>query len=133
MATAYLCVVAAFVLNLVSKAPVALAMQRMPGGYDNHTPRDQQARLEGWGRRALAAHLNGFEAFPPFAAAVLMAAIAGADPGWTGRLAIAFVLARLLYVALYIADVHALRSAVWTAGLGATLAIFILALRALVP
>lgn len=129
MATAYLCVVIVFLLNLVSKAPVALAMQHLPGGYDNHTPRDQQARLEGWGRRALAAHLNGFEAFPPFAVAVLLAAITAADPIWTGRLAVAFVIARVLYVALYIADVHALRSAVWTVGLGATLAIYVLALR----
>lgn len=130
MTTAYLCVVVAFLLNFASKAPVALAMQRMPGGYDNRTPRDQQARLEGWGRRAMAAHLNCFEAFPGFAVAVLMAAATGADPVWIGRLAVAFVVARLLYIVFYLADVHALRSAVWTVGLGTNLAIFAVAVRA---
>ena len=44
------------------------AMQRA-GGYDNHLPRAQQAQLEGWGARSVAAHQNGFETFAPFAAA----------------------------------------------------------------
>jgi uncharacterized MAPEG superfamily protein len=131
MVTAYACVVVAFLLNMLSKAPVAVAMSRQPGGYDNHTPRDQQAALGGWGRRALSAHLNSFEAFPGFAIAVLLAASAGADPVWTGRLAVTFVVARIAYVVLYIADRHVLRSTVWTLGFATTLAIYVLALRAL--
>ena len=50
-----------------TKLPVAVAMQRA-GGYDNRMPRVQQARLEGWGARSVAAHQNGFESFAPFAA-----------------------------------------------------------------
>ncbi len=130
MVTAYVCVVLAFLLNLVSKVPVAVAMHRQPGGYDNRMPREQQALLEGWGRRALSAHLNSFEAFPAFAIAVLMAASAGADPAWTGTLAVAFVTARIAYIGLYIADLHALRSAVWTVGFGVTVGLYVLALRA---
>ena len=70
------CIVAAWLVVYGSKLPVAAAMQRA-GGYDNHLPRSQQARLEGWGARSVAAHQNGFENFAPFAAAVLVAHLAG--------------------------------------------------------
>jgi len=128
MTIPFLCILAVFVLNLGAKLPVAVAMARQPGGYDNHHPRDQQAALSGWGRRALASHLNGFEAFPPFAAAVLVATVAGADPDWTTRLAVLFVAARVLYIPLYVFDLASLRSLVWTVGFGATVAIFLLPL-----
>jgi len=121
-----LCIFIAFLLNMVSKAPVALAMAREPGGYDNKTPREQQAGLTGWGRRAVAAHQNGFEAFPPFAVAVLVAVAAGADPTWTARIAVVFVAARVLYIPLYILDLDLLRSSVWTVGFLATVALFLL-------
>ena len=128
MTIPFICVFLAFLLTFLSKGPVALAMAHQPRGYDNRHPRDQQAALAGWGRRALAAHLNSFEAFPAFAAAVLVAAAAGADPVWTSRLAIGFVVARALYLPLYIADLHLLRSAVWTIGLAATVGLFVLPL-----
>ena len=126
MTTPLVCVFVAFLLNLLSKGPVALAMARRPGGYDNKHPRDQEATLEGWGRRAFAAHLNGFEAFPAFAAAVVIAQISGADPVWSTRLAVAFVIARVLYLPLYIFDLDLLRSAVWAVGLAATCGLFLL-------
>lgn len=126
MTIPFLCILAAFLLTMASKGPVALAMARQSGGYDNNTPRDQQASLQGWGRRAVAAHLNSFEAFPAFAAAVLVASIAGGDPVWTTRLAVAFVIARTLYVPLYIFDLDRLRSLVWSVGFGATVGIFLL-------
>lgn len=112
----FLCLGIAFLLLYLSKIPVAIAMNR-EGGYDNHHPRDQQARLEGWGRRAVAAHQNAFEAFAPFAAGVLVASLATANPIWTSRLAIAFVLFRIAYHGLYLADLPSLRSTAW---LGAT-------------
>jgi uncharacterized MAPEG superfamily protein len=130
MSIPFLCVFLAFLLNLVSKAPVAVAMARRPGGYDNRHPRDQQAALEGWGRRAVAAHLNGFEAFPAFASAVFVAVLAGGDPAWAARLSVLFVLARALYLPLYVADVPLGRSAVWTVGLLATCALFVLPILA---
>jgi uncharacterized MAPEG superfamily protein len=126
MTIPFLCVFIAFLLNMLSKGPVALAMLRQPDGYDNKRPRDQQAALEGWGRRAVAAHLNGFEAFPPFAVSVLIAAATGADPVWTTRLAVVFVAARLLYNAFYVLDLDLLRSAVWSVGFLSTCAIFLL-------
>ena len=35
-----------------------MAMAQLPEGYDDKNPRDQQARLSGWGKRALPAHAN---------------------------------------------------------------------------
>jgi len=128
MNTPFFCVFLAFLLNMVSKGPVALAMTRQNKGYDNKHPRDQQAELMGWGRRALAAHLNGFEAFPAFAAAVLVAFLADADPVWSARLAVTFVVARVLYLPLYISNLDLFRSTVWGIGLIATAGLFVLPL-----
>ena len=126
MTIPFFCVFLAFLLNIISKGPVAIAMAQQSGGYDNKNPRDQQANLDGWGRRAVAAHLNSFEAFPAFAAAVLVAVVAGADPTWTIRLAVTFIVARTLYLPLYLLDLDLLRSATWTIGFAATGAIFLL-------
>ena len=128
MTVPLLCVGIAFVVTLATKAPVAVAMARQPEGYDNRQPRDQQAGLDGWGRRAVAAHLNSFEAFPGFAAGVIVAHLAGGDPQWSTGLAVTFVVARVLYPVLYIANWHAARSAVWTVGFAATVALFALPL-----
>ena len=76
MALHFWCIVAAWILVYSSKLPVAAAMQRA-GGYDNRHPRAQQATLTGWGARSVAAHQNSFETFAPFAAAVLVAHLAG--------------------------------------------------------
>lgn len=124
----FLCVALAFLMLYVTKIPVALAMGRSKGGYDNRHPRDQQAGLQGWGRRAVGAHQNAFETFAPFAAAVILAHLAGADPIWSARLAVLFVAARVLYTVLYIADRASLRSSVWMVGTLSTAGLFFLAL-----
>jgi uncharacterized MAPEG superfamily protein len=110
------------------RVAVAAAQFRQPGGMDNKHPRDQQATLTGWARRANASHANGFEAFAPFAAAVLTAHAAQADAHWTTILAVTFVVARTLYPVLYVANVDKLRSTVWMVGFMSTLGIFGLAL-----
>ncbi len=124
MAIHFWCLVAAWGVVYLTKLPVAVAMQRS-GGYDNHHPRAQQAALEGFGARAVAAHLNGFESFAGFAAAVLVAHLSGAPFAVVDLLALVFVAARVLYVACYLADLAALRSAVWTVGFLATLGLFV--------
>ena len=123
MPIAFWCLVAAWLWVYLSKGPVALAMHRL-GGYDNHHPRAQQAQLTGWGARALAAQANGFETFPAFAAAVLSAHVLGGHAGLVSGLAVTFVVMRLAYTTLYIADLAAMRSLVWTVGWLATLGIF---------
>ena len=67
----YVSLILAMVLAYWPRSVAGQEMMRMPGGYDNHHPRDQQTRLDGKGRRALAAHLNGLEVLPVFGIAVL--------------------------------------------------------------
>jgi uncharacterized MAPEG superfamily protein len=124
MAVHFWCIVAAWIVVYSSKLPVAVAMQRS-GGYDNRHPRAQQAALTGWGARAVAAHLNGFETFAPFAAAVLVAHVAGGSPPLVDALAVTFVVSRIAYLICYLTNISTLRSTVWSVGFLATLALFL--------
>lgn len=126
MTIPFYCVIVAFLLIMITKAPLAVAQGRQKGGYDNQNPRDQQAALTGWGRRAAGAHNNTIEAFPGFAVGVIIAHVVGADPTWSARLAITFIVARLIYPVLYIANVDKLRSTVWGVGFAASAALMAL-------
>jgi uncharacterized MAPEG superfamily protein len=55
---------------------------------------------------------------------VLAAQMAGLDQVRTDQLAMAFIGVRIVYTGLYLANVAALRTVVWSAGLGLTVAIF---------
>jgi uncharacterized MAPEG superfamily protein len=125
MSLPFWCVFITAVLIFVAKVPVAREMNKEGGGYDNHHPRAQQARLTGLGARAYAAHQNTFEAFMLFAAAVLMAAVTQ-TAGWLiDTLAVIFVVCRVLYLFLYWGDLHWQRSLVWVIGLVCTLLIML--------
>jgi uncharacterized MAPEG superfamily protein len=117
------CLFLAGLLHTVTKMPLAKAQGAAPGGYDNHNPREQQAALTGWGRRALAAHENQIESFPLFAAGVLVAVAAGVGSPLVGYLAVAYIAARLLYLYLYLKDVSTPRSLAWGVGYLASLAL----------
>ena len=127
MHTALLCILIAGLMPFLWTAVAKAAGPR----YDNRDVRGWQAKLTGLPHRATAAHLNSFEAFPLFAAAVLAAYLTGADAQRTMLLAIAFVVLRLLYGVVYLLDIAALRSLVWFAALGCNVAIFIGALKAI--
>ena len=122
------CVAAMFLLIYAPRLVVMRAQRQEPGGYDNSHPRDQQARLVGEGKRAQAAHQNSFEAFAPFAAAVLCCEVRHASDRWTTIFALVFLVARLIYPVLYIKDLATARSLSWVVGYGATIALFVLAL-----
>ncbi len=94
-------------------------------GYDNHNPRDQQARTEGAAKRGVAAHLNGFENFPPFASAMLFAFVTGVTSSTVNVLGGAYVVSRIVYNYLYVANFAAPRSLVWTLGSLSTIALYI--------
>lgn len=96
--------------------------------YDNHDPRAWLARQEGRRARANAAQQNSFEAFPLFAAAVLLALQQGASAEVVAPWAWAFVGLRLAYIFCYVTDRASLRSVMWMLGLAAVLRIFALAL-----
>jgi uncharacterized MAPEG superfamily protein len=119
-------VIAVFGLIWVPRVFVLRAQIAQPGGLDNRYPRDQQTRLEGLPRRANAAHSNTFEAFAPFAAAVIIAHLAGANAHWSAILSVAFVVLRCIYVAAYLGDRSSLRSVVWILGLATTWLLFLL-------
>lgn len=118
MTIPFWCVFISALLIFLAKIPVVKAMaDEGKGHYDNHHPRAQQARLSGLGARAVAAHLNSFEAFPLFVAGVLIAHVSQVSGTLVDGLAIIFVLARSLYLLCYWLDWHWQRSLVWAVGL----------------
>jgi uncharacterized MAPEG superfamily protein len=124
VSTAYWCILVAAVLPYFWYT-VARAFA---GRIDNHDPRLGMSRLEeGRARRANNAQYNAFEAFAPFAAAVLMAQFAGVDDGRIAQLALAFVGLRVLHGVLYVANVHALRSLCWALGYACVMWLMVLA------
>ncbi|MFT3698165.1 MAG: MAPEG family protein [Kofleriaceae bacterium] len=106
---------------------VAAGMKAQPGGYDNSDPRAQQAQLTGAAKRAVAAHNNGIEAFPPFAVGVF-AAVGRAHDKTTliALICIIFMIARTAYIWAYINDKPSLRSSLWSLGLLCTTALLVL-------
>ena len=123
MTIAYWCVLVGAFLPIIF---TGLAKFSGPG-FDNRNPRAFQARLEGVRQRAHYAHLNGFEAFPPFAAAVLMAHQLGVAQPTLDNLALSWVGLRVLYGAFYMLDMGPLRSLAWLAAVACWVAMFVLA------
>lgn len=119
MTFAYWCVLAAALLPYVT-----IAFAKYDRGYNNRSPREWEAGLEGRARRAVSAHQNHFEAFAPFAAAVIIAQLARVQQAPIDVLAGAFILARIAYTWAYLADRHALRSLLWMAGLACVIGLF---------
>jgi uncharacterized MAPEG superfamily protein len=116
----YVSLLIAWTLIMVPRQIVSTEMKKLGGGYNNNEPRTQQAQLEGRGKRALGAHLNGFEAFAPFAAGVLACAQTGANLTITASLCAAFVVLRGIYIFAYLNDKAGLRSAAWGLGYACT-------------
>ena len=98
--------------------------------FDNAEPRAWLDKQTGVRRRADYAHRNHFEAFPFFAAAVLVAQQVGASQGQIDIAALVFIAARILYTALYLSDKPSARSAVWIIGYLSVIALFVIAARA---
>ena len=67
--------------------------------------------------RAARAHANLVENLPVYLLLTLAAVVLGASPRWTGYMAWAFVIARVLHAGCYYSDQRAARSAMF--GLGA--------------
>lgn len=92
---------------------------------DNLAPRRFEESLTGWRQRAHWAHLNAFENFPPFVAAVIIAQQLGAPQTTVDALAITFIAMRLAHGIFYIANIGALRSLAFAGGVASTIAIFL--------
>jgi uncharacterized MAPEG superfamily protein len=98
---------------------------RSQGGYDNHDPRGWMARQDGWRSRADAAQSNSFEALPFFIGAVIIAHQLGAPQTRIDILAVLFVTLRLIYIAMYVAGLPTVRSAIWALAFFANAGIFL--------
>jgi uncharacterized MAPEG superfamily protein len=100
------------------------------GVLDNKNPRTQAAGLTGAGARAQAAQANAWEALPVFASAVIVAHLAGADPGSSSTAALVFIAARIGHAGFYLADLDKARSAIFLVAVACCIWLFVLAARA---
>ena len=121
MTLAYWCVLAAALMPFLFTG-----IAKFTGGrYNNYSPREFLEKQDGFRKRAHWAQLNSFEAFPFFAAAVIIAHQTGGDQGYIDMLAAAFIGIRVVYGVMYLANLAALRTLVWAAGLACIIAIFV--------
>ncbi|MGO4761032.1 MAPEG family protein [Cupriavidus sp. 2KB_3] len=123
MPIAFWCVLVAGLLPVLT---VAIAKAGGRGGFDNHDPRGWLEKQSGRARRADLAHRNHFEAFPFFAAGVLIATHMSAPQARIDELAMVFVVARILYTVCYLTDRATLRTLCWTIGFLTVIGLFLL-------
>jgi len=125
IATAYWCVLIAALLPYVWTTVAKASGER----YDNRDPRGWVARQTNPRvHRANAAQMNAFEAFAPFAAAVVLAQLAGVSESRIALLAIAFVVLRVLHGVIYTLGMkHSLRSLAWFSAFACVVALLVLA------
>lgn len=95
--------------------------------YDNHDPRAWLAAQQGWRARANAAQQNSFEAFPLFAAGVVLALVQEVDPTDIAECGWFFVAMRIAYIYCYVVDRATPRSVVWALGYAAVVRLYVLA------
>lgn len=100
-----------------------LRTPRREGGYDNHNPRAWLAQQGDWRARANAAQANSFEALPFFIGAVIIGHQLGTYQTRLDVMAFLFIVLRLVYILLYLADMATARSVAWTLALLVNVAI----------
>ncbi len=123
MTIAELCLVAAVALTILSVMPAKIDGHRH-GAFDNANPRDPGFYTPGLRMRSLGAHQNGFEVFPFFAAAVLLAEMRSVPQSTVNALAVAFIAARIVYVLMYLTDRATLRSIMFAVGMMINVTLF---------
>ena len=121
MTLAEWCVFGALLLYLSTIAAIKWIRFRT---FDNSQPRDPAFYQDAIAQRALGAHQNGIEAFPFFAAAVLLAEFRQGPQHLIDELAVLFLIVRIAYVLTYLGNRPTLRSILWSAGLAINLGIF---------
>src|SRR5437764_9431894 len=129
---AYWCVLAAVLLPYICAymaKSAGFGRPRKQGGYDNSDPRGWLAQQEGWQARANAAQANSFEALPFFIGAVIIAHQLRAPQTIVDILAVLFVTLRIIYIAMYVAGLPTMRSAMWAAAFLVNIGILLSAWR----
>jgi len=120
------CVFAALWLPLIW----SIAAKWGASDYSNTRPRDWLESQQGWRQRAAWAQQNAWEAFAPFAAAVLTAHVLGADQNTANWLAALFIVSRALHGVFYVLDRSTARSVAWFGGMVAVVWLFVAAASA---
>ena len=129
---AYWCVFVAALLPIACAGIAKYGMfgkSRRDGGYDNNNPRAWLAKQTDWRARANAAQANTFEALPFFFAAVIIAHQLQARQALVDIFAFMFVVLRIAYIMMYVADMATTRSALWVSALAINIAILFLGFR----
>ncbi len=129
---AYWCVLVAALLPIVCAGIAKWGTFSKParaGGFDNSNPRAWLASQTSWRARANAAQANSFEALPFFIGAVVIAHQLGAYQTRLDLLAFVYVVLRMVYVMLYVADLASVRSVVWALALACNVAILFIGYR----
>jgi uncharacterized MAPEG superfamily protein len=130
MTTPFWCLLIVAVIPFVLAGVGARFRIQQLGSLDARHPRVQALELRGAAARAYASQQNAWEALALFGTAVMIAHLAGANPGQSAIASSIFVVARLLHGPMYIADQAALRSGVFVVGLGCCVWLFALAITA---
>ena len=123
---AYWCVLVAALLPMACSLIAKYGLLRVPpqhGGFDNNNPRAWLGRQSDWRARANAAQANTFEALPFFFAAVIIAHLLQANQTQVDLLALLFLVLRMAYVIMYVANLASARSGIWAAALLVNIAI----------
>jgi uncharacterized MAPEG superfamily protein len=129
---AYWCVLVAAVLPIVCAGIAKWGMfgkSRVQGGYDNANPRAWLAGQTEWRARANAAQANSFEALPFFIGAVVIAHQLGAHQGRLDILAFVYIVLRMVYIMMYVANMANVRTMVWASAFVANVAILFVGYR----
>jgi uncharacterized MAPEG superfamily protein len=129
---AYWCVFIAAMLPFVCAwlaKSAGFGKPRRDGGFDNNDPRGWLARQTDWQARANAAQSNSFEALPFFIGAVVIAHQLAASQAILDILALLFVTLRVIYIAMYVAGLPTVRSAIWALALLVNIGILFLGWR----
>ena len=123
MTIAYWCVLAAILMPVMF---TGIAKFSGPGYKPKHNlaPREFLNELDGYRKRANWVQMNTFESIPAFMAAVIIAHQIGGDQTLIDILAVSYIVLRLVYGALYLANKGMPRTIVWTLAVGCVLGLF---------
>lgn len=122
MTIAYWCVFAAAMMPYVF---TGLAKAGTGKPYDNEKPREFLESVPSFNKRAHWVQLNSFEAFPAFAAAIIIAQHLAIDQQTINIYALTFIGARVAYGICYLRNWASLRSICWMLGIACVIGLFI--------
>lgn len=97
-------------------------------GKHNYDPRKFMEQAEGRAHRALCAEKNALEAFPMFAAAVIIASICQVNELSIALISILYIIVRVFHGVCYIANCPKERSLVWFVGVGCCATLYLLSI-----